>query len=33
MWSPFDRNVDYWQLGNKPVLIGETGNTGYYSYQ
>ncbi len=31
-WAPYNRPVSYWGL-DKPVLIGETGNTGHYNYQ
>jgi hypothetical protein len=31
-WAPYNRPASYWGL-DKPVLIGESGNTGHYNYQ
>jgi hypothetical protein len=31
-WAPYNRPLSYWNL-DKPVLIGESGNTGFYTYQ
>jgi len=33
-YSPYDKdkNFDFWKL-DKPTIIGESGNTGFYSYQ